>query len=418
MRLTRRRGAGLVAVATLLPMLAATGAAAATPSCQGVPATIVGTADRDLLVGTPKADVIFAGAGSDTVRGRGGDDLVCGGDGADRLHGGAGADRLYGGRGQLILADRSGRHLEHDRLTGGPGDDVLVGGRDGRPYESPVPDTVDYGTATRGITVDLAAGTATGQGHDVLSAQKWLVYGSDHDDTILGSALPDRMSGGLGADFLAGRGGPDHLAGDPFDDPDRARDTLLGHGGDDYLVAGSGDDLLLGGPGDDELSDWGASADVIRGHRGDDWISDTIVPGGVQALRGGPGRNRLHVSTKLPTGELSRVAGSTDLRTGLTTVLWSPPTVVATSGFTDLDMPQAPWTFYGTDAPEVFRDAYDGRRTIYAGGGDDYLGGGRRVDHLDGGAGRDRAFTDRGVDTCVSVELFVDAPCEVILPAP
>lgn len=198
------RGAGLVALAALLPMLVATGAAAATTTCRGVPATIVGTAEMDVLVGTPRADVIVAGAGSDTVRGRGAD-LVCSGDGADRLYGGTGADRLYGGRGQLVLADRSGGHLEQDHLTGGPGDDLIVGGSDSSPYESPVPDIVDYGASPRGVDVDLAAGTATGQGRDVLSVQRWWVRGSDQADTVLGCALPDRMSGGLGADLLVGR---------------------------------------------------------------------------------------------------------------------------------------------------------------------------------------------------------------------
>lgn len=416
MMLTRARGAGLAALATLLPMIAATGAHAATPTCQGVPATIVGTVHDDVLTGTPKPDVIFAGPGQDLVRGRGGDDLLCGGDGADRLYGGTGADRLYGGRGLLVPADRSGGHLEHDRLVGGPGDDLLVGGRDGRPYESPVPDIVDYGTAPRGVTVDLTAGTASGHGHDRLSLQRWRVVGSDHDDTLLSSVLPDQLSGGLGADHLEGRGGDDQISADPLHGPDRAADTMLGHGGDDYLQAGEGDDLLLGGPGDDELRDWGASADVIRGHRGDDWVADVVVPRGVQALRGGAGRDRLDLDTKLRSGDPVRVAGVTDLRTGLTTVLWSPAVVVPTSGFTELSLPQAPWTIYGTDAAEVFRDAYAGRRTIYAGGGDDYLGGGDRADHLDGGAGRDRALTGRGVDTCVSVELFVDAPCEVTAP--
>ena len=410
------RAAGLVALGVLLPTLTAAGAAAATPTCRGVPATIVGTADVDVLLGTPGADVIVAFAGSDTVRGRGGDDLVCGGDGADRLYGGTGADRLYGGRGQLILADRSGGHLEHDHLTGGPGDDLLVGGRDSRPYESPVPDTVDYRTSSRRVNVDLTAGTATGQGHDVLSVQRWRVRGSDKADTVLGSALADHVSGGLGADLLVGRGGNDLLSGDSLDERDGAVDTLLGQGGDDHLQAGEGDDVLLGGPGADELRDWGASADVIRGHRGDDWIADVVVPDGVQALHGGPGRDRLDLGTQLRTGELSRVAGVTDLRTGTTTVLWAPPTVVPTTGFTELEMPQAPWTFYGTDAAEVFRNSYTGRRTIHAGGGDDYLGGSGRADHLDGGPGRDRAYTGRGVDTCVSVELLVDDLCEESTP--
>ena len=92
------------------------GASAASGSCRGRVATIVGTTGDDLLKGTPGADVIQALAGADRVLGLGGDDLVCGGPGPDRIFGGRGADRLLGGRGA-------------DRIKGGPGRDECRGGR-------------------------------------------------------------------------------------------------------------------------------------------------------------------------------------------------------------------------------------------------------------------------------------------------
>jgi uncharacterized delta-60 repeat protein len=89
--------------------------------CGGRPATIVGTAGRDVLRGTRRADVIVALGGADRVLARGGNDLVCGGGGNDRLSGGAGRDRLVGGGGRDRLLGGRGR----DRLVGGPGHDRM-----------------------------------------------------------------------------------------------------------------------------------------------------------------------------------------------------------------------------------------------------------------------------------------------------
>ena len=76
----------------------ATPAHAATTTCRGVRATIVGTPSNDVIHGTAGRDVIAGLDGNDTIFAGGGDDLVCGGDGSDHLFGGAGRDRLYGGK--------------------------------------------------------------------------------------------------------------------------------------------------------------------------------------------------------------------------------------------------------------------------------------------------------------------------------
>ncbi len=109
------------------------GGAAVVVRCAGVPATIVGTARRDVIRGTPRRDVIAAQGGDDLVYGMGGNDLIClgagndtafGGMGSDTLLGGAGADRLDGGTGRDLVQGGAGP----DRLIGGPGPDRLVGG--------------------------------------------------------------------------------------------------------------------------------------------------------------------------------------------------------------------------------------------------------------------------------------------------
>jgi uncharacterized delta-60 repeat protein len=92
-----------------------------TPTCEGKPATIVGTQGKDRLQGTRKADVIVALGGNDKIAGRGGDDLVCAGAGDDRIKGGDGKDVLRGEAGQDRLTGGGGK----DRLVGGPGRDTV-----------------------------------------------------------------------------------------------------------------------------------------------------------------------------------------------------------------------------------------------------------------------------------------------------
>lgn len=113
----------------------------AAQTCDGLPATILGTDGSDNLLGTAGDDVIVTLGGDDLVDAAGGSDIVCGGDGADILIGGTGNDRLFGengdddlrgddgddfmsgGSGQDALRGNAG----NDQLTGDAGDDVMVG---------------------------------------------------------------------------------------------------------------------------------------------------------------------------------------------------------------------------------------------------------------------------------------------------
>lgn len=55
----------------------------ATPTCDGQPATIVGTPRSDDLTATEGQDVIVGLGGNDSIYGRDGADRICGGDGQD-----------------------------------------------------------------------------------------------------------------------------------------------------------------------------------------------------------------------------------------------------------------------------------------------------------------------------------------------
>ena len=156
-----------------------------TPTCDGQPATIVGTVGDDLLVGTPECDVIVAMGGSDLVRGRGGDDLIClgpiytdtlleteadlptpriltqlafGGAGDDVIFGGKDLDIIYGGPGADTLRGRGFQDQLHgengtDQLFGGAGPDLLYGHRHadllfGGPNHADLPTTCTEARAT------------------------------------------------------------------------------------------------------------------------------------------------------------------------------------------------------------------------------------------------------------------------------
>ena|GEM_PF-3885305 len=217
------------------------------------------------------------------VLGLGGDDKVLGdqrfakpivahgGDGDDQLQGGAGPDRLSGGAG-------------NDSVVGGAGDDFLDGGAG--------TDRADFSGAAGGVTVDLGAGTAVGDGSDTLAAIED-VLGSDSADTLLGDALANMLFGGRGSDTIRGGAGKDVVDGG--DDSD----SVAGGPGDDSVVGGGGDDSLSGDDLDDAATDGndtmfgGDGNDFLCGHGGDDELNgdvgnDTLVGhGGDDVLRGG-----------------------------------------------------------------------------------------------------------------------------------
>jgi Ca2+-binding RTX toxin-like protein len=291
------RAHGLVVLCTaglLTMLLPAVGVLAGAPRCSGRRATIVGTARADVIRGTTGDDVILGLGGPDVINGRGGDDRICGGRGNDRLLGGAGSfDVVLGEAGNDDVLGVGG----FDVLEGGPGDDLVDGGLGSFDvvsfFYASGPVTVDLltGTATGGegsdtleaveqvegsqfndqltgdagpnifyahggddlvdggggldwisfifapgpVIVDLAAGTATGNGADTLTGLE-RVSGSRFNDTITGDAGPNEIDGDMGDDVLSGADGDD---------------SLIGGDGNDLLDGGNGNDSLDGGPGTD-----------------------------------------------------------------------------------------------------------------------------------------------------------------------
>ncbi|HEX6262222.1 MAG TPA: hypothetical protein VF097_05175 [Actinomycetota bacterium] len=139
------------------------------------------------------------------------------------IEGTEGDDELQGTQGPDVICGLGG----DDVLRGRGGDDELLGGA-GR-------DTADFSASLGGVRVDLAAGTAHGEGADVL-AEIEDATGSAHDDLLVGSAEGSTLSGGGGNDVVLGEGGDD---------------ALLGGEGGDHLDGGAGSDAIDGGPGAD-----------------------------------------------------------------------------------------------------------------------------------------------------------------------
>lgn len=120
-----RRITVLFALSLMVAVVVPASSSAATPTCNGVPATIVGTPGNDRIDGTDGDDVIVARGGHDYVRTLGGDDLVCAGAGDDYVTLGE-AGTVFGGAGDDQMSIYPGDGAV--RLYGGPGDDDLSGG--------------------------------------------------------------------------------------------------------------------------------------------------------------------------------------------------------------------------------------------------------------------------------------------------
>lgn len=237
--------------------------------------TIRGTSGNDTLVGTAGDDVICGLDGNDTIRGQAGADTIVGGPGVDtvdysdatsgvvanlttgsatgqgsdtlqemesvlgsphndKLDGNSGPNTLQGGGGSDGVWGQAG----NDQVFGGPGSDTIGGGIGNDSWNGGTGgDTAHFGKAA-GVVVDLAAGTASGEGSDVLGAF----------ENVSGSPGADTLRGGTGVNKLQGAGG---------------NDTLFGYGGGDQLYGASGNDALTGGIGTDRC-DGGSQTDTAR----------------------------------------------------------------------------------------------------------------------------------------------------------
>lgn len=252
--------------------------------------------------------------------------------GVEQFEGGAGPDAIVGDGATNVLAGGAG----DDTIDGRGGIDDLDGGVGS--------DVVSYATEDAGVVVSLAAGTGGPAGAvDVLRSFEGATTGSGND-LVVGTALSERFSLGVGDDQLS--------AGE----------------GDDTADGGDGNDLLRGGPG----------RDVLGGGPGHDTVTYD------ERTSGEPVTVSLSAGTGGGPGEDDALAAIED--------------VIATPG---------PDSLTGDDGANTL-SAGAGRDTLSGLGGNDTLFGGDHRDEINGGAGNDQLFGEGGDDSLAAFDNEAD----------
>ncbi|MCY4724670.1 hypothetical protein NYO98_00150 [Nocardioides sp. STR2] len=291
---TRAPHLALAGFALVAPLLPAVPAGAVAGTCEGRPATILGTPGDDTLTGTNGDDVIVGLGGDDTISGLLGNDVICGDEGTDRLAGLAGDDRILGG-----FDSKAGG----DVIWPGAGNDYVDAGLDPltRDDFSLPADTVLYSDLLGagfpgGIRADLTPvggmGTvAEPSGTDQIAVTEAMaVVGTRTADVMIGSPYLDVLIGRGGADRIDGAGGNDTLVSD-FSNTDAdpatdAPDEIVGGPGMDWIRLGQAGGTARGGGDPDHLEVHPETAPaVLRGEAGWDEIlveavDDVDVDGG------------------------------------------------------------------------------------------------------------------------------------------
>ncbi|WP_225770490.1 calcium-binding protein [Inquilinus sp. Marseille-Q2685] len=186
---------------------------------------VEGSAYSDALIGKSDANTLRGNDGNDVLRGEAGADILDGGGGFDTVgytESNAGVT-VNLATGIVSGGDATGDTLVSiegingsayaDTLIGNSGDNVLQGsaGADTLDGGNGV-DTASYADSTKGVTVNLATGIASGgtaTGDTLVSIEG--VNGSAYDDTLIGSAAADILAGGWRKDVLTGGGGADRF---------------------------------------------------------------------------------------------------------------------------------------------------------------------------------------------------------------
>lgn len=194
-----------------------------------------GGGGNDTITGSTANNVLNGGGGNDTFNYQigGGADTIVGGAGTDTLAitGAANNDVL-----DVVFAGGAITGFEGGTVTGVESITANLGGN---------ADTISYAASTAAVTVNLAAGTASGFTSiaSILNA-----VGGSGNDTLTGTAGNNTLDGGAGVDTLNGGAGAD---------------TLLGGDGNDILNGGADADVFIGGAGADTI-DSGAANDNVQ----------------------------------------------------------------------------------------------------------------------------------------------------------
>jgi Ca2+-binding RTX toxin-like protein len=336
------------------------------------------------------APYVITGAGNDSIRTESAFSGFILDEGDDTFLGSAHDDKVNAGRG-------------NDSVVGGAGNDEL--------------NFYDLTEAKEGITVNLAAGRASGAGgNDSFSGIEHIRAGAG-DDSILGDIFDnvfysedgnDTVSGDAGNDWIFGGGGNDSLLGGIGDDElegGEYADTLNGGEGNDDLLGENFDyaggdgpgDLLIGGAGDDYL-DGQFGHDTLNGSSGNDTLSGSDpsvrvkVPPFIDTLLSGNSDDSL-VGGSGVDWVIYEKGGAE----GLTVALYRGRAYGDTGNDTLSGIENVALSL--SENATVYGDGAD--NTLSGGSGNDLLMGGDGDDALRGNVGRDTLIGDSGEDTFI-----------------
>jgi Ca2+-binding RTX toxin-like protein len=290
-------------------------------------------------------------------------------------------------------------------------------------------DTLQYLGATAAITVNLAAGTASG--FSSVAGIENVTTGSGNDFLGGSAGVANVLTGGTGNDVYVVHDTTDTVAEGLNGGTDEVRTTLAsytlannlesltfvgagnfagtGNAANNAITGGAGSDLLSGLAGNDTLAG-GLGNDTIDAGAGNDTILH-IANQGVDSMDGGTGVDTLAVAGNganeilrvvFSGTALSTVSGGTvanvesvtaDLQVGSDTLTYAGSAAAVTvnlgagtaSGFSAIANIE---NVAGGNGNDVLTGAA-GSNTLTGGAGNDRLNGGAGNDALDGGAGND-----------------------------
>ncbi|HVL80204.1 MAG TPA: calcium-binding protein [Actinomycetota bacterium] len=361
---------------------------------------------------------VIATPGNDTIMGSALNNVLDGAAGTDTV---SFAGRPNGVRVNLSLntaqdtRDGNDTILNFENLTGTAFNDVLSGNAlDNRLDGGAGQDIVTHRGRTGPVTVNLATGTASGEGADVLLGIDH-ASGSEGNDTITGNGAANHLWGRGGNDQISGADGDDTISGGPGDDvldaglgvdnvsyePSETGVTVnLGVGGAQNTV-GDGTDTLSGfeqltGSRYDDTLTGGSGNDVLRGGPGNDTIDGA---GGNDGLQGGPGNDVLTGGAGIDSASYSQAAGGVTVDLAVASAQnTGGDGSDQLSGIENLTGSDHADTLKGDGGSNNLRGK-GGNDTLLGGGGNDTLFGHEGINTLDGQGGDDVLYGGSSDDT-------------------
>jgi Ca2+-binding RTX toxin-like protein len=268
------------------------------------------------------------------------------------------------------------------------GDDRPVSFRatatEGRPFPLPVSITARGGEDK--VVLQLRDGVL---GLANLGGANDTFTGGVEVDRVFAGDGDDSVNGGANDDELFGQGGNDQMNGGDDDDSvqgDAGADTVTGGRGTNVVVGGADADTLVSLAGADKLyGDEKADLDVDATGAADGGGDRILTGGGADFVVGGIAIDEIFAAV----GEVSADAIGVTVRGN------GGNDKIATGNGAD-----GVWGGPGNDA---ITNTWGGADAVYGGAGDDTM---------NAGDGDDRAFGDRGVDSCTQASSNLEAPLE------